>query len=214
MDPLTVYNTYLRISSVKQNRPFTLRKDYDGLSQDKKDCITKIIYKLEQLDNINIDNFFTAPFELHGIEYVPLEYFVKYRAIQDYVRYLKVLENERADSERNIEATMKSLKHIFEYCRKNNFSNIEEYFNQKTQSNLQWIVDLKKRKIFVYALFLFPHIERVIHEEKDLIIYTLGDDFYDNINTFKMRFLTSRKTRQIIVNGRKKLNEVLETLKV
>lgn len=211
MTKLVLYNTYLRICNSYRNIPFNPRKDYETLAQEKKDALVKIEQKLQQFDNIDIPTFFQASFIENECTYLPLDHFAQYKAFRQYAKYVKRIDHERADSPDNIENTKKSIKHIYKVCKELGLTKIDNYFDLDDGNNKKWIVDLKKRNTYIYSMFLYPSPELLINNDKEVFIFTLGEDFYQSFNTFKMRFITSKKTKYLIQETKKRLNALLET---
>ena len=61
-----IYNTYLRVSRTKQNKPYKYRKDFkDFTNHDQYFFVKKLSLFFNKFSHISIDRFFTAPYELY-----------------------------------------------------------------------------------------------------------------------------------------------------
>ena len=81
-----LYNKWLAVTGTQAGRPFKLRKKWDGF-EDKKEYIyiKKLAYRLKKYDNINIDDYFKAPYKIYNDDMsYPLSFYVTMKAITCY----------------------------------------------------------------------------------------------------------------------------------
>jgi len=66
-----IYNCWLATTRSKTNKPFKLRKKWDGF-EDKIEYnyVKKVASILKRYDNINIDDWFNAPYDLYPEQHV------------------------------------------------------------------------------------------------------------------------------------------------
>lgn len=86
-----IYNSWLATSRKKQNKPFKLRKKWDGFEDKKEFIVTKkLANMLSRYDNIQIDEFIQAPYEVYPekITY-PLDFYVTLKAMTCYKIHIK-----------------------------------------------------------------------------------------------------------------------------
>ena len=61
-----IYNSWLAITRTQQNKPFKLRKDWtDFESREEYHYIKKLAKLFKTYDNINIDDWFKAPYIIY-----------------------------------------------------------------------------------------------------------------------------------------------------
>jgi hypothetical protein len=76
-----IYNTWLLTNRRQQGKPGRPRKKFDNMDESTVVCIEKISKTLKRLD-INLDQFFVAPFQLWpDTTYMPLDFYTKHKAI-------------------------------------------------------------------------------------------------------------------------------------
>ena len=83
-----IYNCYLETSRKLNNKPFRYRKDFEGF-EEREDYayIVKLSSFFNKFENINIKDFFEAPFYVYKDERVDLQFYTTQRAIKAYTIY-------------------------------------------------------------------------------------------------------------------------------
>lgn len=85
----TIYNSWLAINRKNNNQPFRLRKKWDGF-EDKPEYfyVKKLANLFSRHDNINIDDFFKAPFTVYPEKTIyDLKFYTTLKAIKIYKIY-------------------------------------------------------------------------------------------------------------------------------
>jgi hypothetical protein len=90
-----LYNKWLATARSKIGQPFKLRKNWEGF-EEKKEYITvkKLANMLKKYDNINIDDYFNAPYTVYddGMSY-PLSFYSTLKAVKCYKIFLMKKHN-------------------------------------------------------------------------------------------------------------------------
>ena len=203
-----IYNTFLAISRKKQNKPFKLRQDFEDFEQDEKyPAIKKLAYFFERFPNIDINDYFLAPYSIYVNDentYYDLQFYLSQKARSVYTMHMKKKENVEADSEENLKKCKESLLFIYKYCKDKGFS-VEEYLNLKEENSLlpAFAVHLKNRDINVYALFAFEDFENKFFQiPADLLEFIFGS-LYNDFAQLRRKFVMSEKCKQICRSGLK-----------
>jgi len=201
-----IYNTHLRISRSKKGLPFKYRKDFSYLLDIIVINLKKISIFLAKFPHIKLEDFIKAPYEIYPDEqHFELDYYTTLKATKAYTLYQKKLESMDPDAEEQLKNIIESLKFISLFCREQKIS-IDEYINHITGNNLSYVLHLKEHRINAYTLFGFPSFERSIRAlDSQLIKFVLGEDFYNNLSSFRLKFFASKKAKTLVELGIKKI---------
>lgn len=203
-----IYNTFLRVSRQKQNKPFKLREDFSAFETDEK---YPTILKLENFFNnykhINLEDFFAAPYEFYNENtYYSLDYYNTLKAVQVYRFNEKKKMISDPDEKNQLIFALKSINYIRQFTKDRNIP-FEDYLNYRNESTPQFIIDIKYRTISVYVLFCFESFETVLSEfGSDLVRFILTDDFFEILDTMRTKFYNSKTTKNII---KQQINKII-----
>lgn len=211
-----IYNTYLRISRSKQNRPFKLRKDFSDFENHKDyGYIKKLGYFFAKFPHIKIEDFFNAPYHIYvdNSPYYDIKYYTSPKAIKVYGMYVKQKDMENPDTEYNLQFIKESLMFIFTFCKTNNI-NLEEYVYHKGDGDLYTFINhLRERKVSFYTMFGFDGTEMRLHEYSDeRLQFTLGEEPIKKLASRKVAYYNSRKAKHIAKQGIQKIKKLLNKL--
>jgi hypothetical protein len=83
-----IYNCYLETTRKLNNKPFRYRKDFEGF-EEREDYvyIARLSTFFNKFPNVNIKDFFEAPFFVYKEDAVGLEFYNSQRAIKAYTIY-------------------------------------------------------------------------------------------------------------------------------
>jgi hypothetical protein len=162
-------------------------------------------------DNISVEEFFQAPHKLYPDEkgYYDLSYYTSPRAIKTYTLWKEQKQNAAVDSSEQIQDIKQSLGFIYDFCKQKKIK-VSSYIDYKDPAgvNFEFLVHLSEHRINVYSLFGFPNFEKNIRQSgADMVIFLLGDKFYNQLSLFKMNFLTSQRAKQVVEEGLKLLEK-------
>jgi hypothetical protein len=201
-----IYNTFLAISRKKQNKPFKLRKDFEDFEQDPKYTpVKKLAYFFERFENIDVNDFFLAPYAIYENDenaFYDMEFYLTQKARHVYSLYMKKKDNVEVDSEENIEKCKESLLFIYKYCKEKNIP-VTEYLDVVTEGNVlpDFAKHLKNRNVNIYTLFAFPDFENKFFKiSADLLDFMFGS-LYNDFVQFRRKFIMSNKCKEVCRTG-------------
>jgi hypothetical protein len=199
-----LYNTYLRISRKKQNKPFKLRQNWDGFDESENYLLVlKLKNFFDRNEVVNIEDFFLAPYEVYPEEsFYDLHYYNTISAVKVYNIYCNMKANSDPDSEIQINSVLKGLKFIKSFCLENKIK-LGEYLNFKQvgATTNSFIVHLKEKNISIYNLFAFSDFERVYGRIDGHILKFVLNDLSSKITIFRGKFYGSKKCKQLSIKG-------------
>ena len=160
-----VYNSYLRISRSRQNKPFKLRKDFSKFEEDKNyTFVIKLINILNRNKSIDLEDFLNAPYEVYGDgDRYDLQFYTTQRAIKVYTTYTKKQMADDIDDDKVISKIKESLFFIYNFCKDNQIT-LKEYVNHKTNIMNSFVLHVQENKIILYVLFGFSTFERELNK--------------------------------------------------
>jgi len=194
------------VTKSSQNKPFTLRKNFDGF-EDKPEYlyIKKISKFLNKFPQIKPELYFKAPFMIYDdLDYISLDFFTTRKALKAYTVYMKQKNEESPDSKEHLEFIKESLRFIAMFCIKNKIP-IREYVTHKTGVTYSWMKHFKEHNISVYVLFELPNIFNIVgqtpEDEKELFLGDIGN----KLHIYKMKYMNSKEAINLIRKGYKKI---------
>jgi hypothetical protein len=197
-----VYNTWLRVTRQQKQQPFTPRKKFDDLKEEKCIFIQKISRFFDSNPTVKWDLFFQAPFRVFKDGTFDLEFFTTRKAVSCYISLLETIRLGDIKTGEIQNQTKQGIKTIFELCKDKSIT-FEEYKTYFVESNTipDYIIKLKDGSINFYCLHLLnitPNIEKNILE---FII----PDFYNIFQKTKIKFLGSGEPKETLRDIVKKL---------
>jgi len=201
-----LYNTYLRISRSKQNKPFKLRNNWEGFEESENFVlITKLKSFFDRNDIVNIEDFFNAPYEVYQEEgFYDLQFYNTINAVKVYNIYCNLKANLDPDSDVQLNTSIRGLKFIKEFCIENNLK-LSEYLTFKQPGAIinSFIVHLKEKNISIYNLFAFVDFERVYSKIDQYALKFILSDAYNKISIYRSKFYGSKRSKILAINGLK-----------
>jgi hypothetical protein len=201
-----IYNTYLK--NLRDGKPFQYRKNFSDLSIEIKSLLIKLEYFFQKYSHIKINEYFEAPNKLHPEEKYPyLNFFTTRAAIRTYSIYKKQKEEENPENQ--FEEIKESLRFIGMFCFKNKIS-LNQYLNFKNGYMYSWLNHYREHRINPYGLMELGNLNNVFsllsEDEQDLYSNTL----LNKIETFKVRYHNSPKTKEYVKTITKKIEDFLK----
>jgi hypothetical protein len=195
-----IYNTYLKISRTKQNKPFKFRLNFEGFEEKEEYIyIKKLSIFFEKYKHIKIEDFFSAPYVVYPASNnsYDLKFYSGYNATKVYSLYQKKLLSLNPDDEMVLEKTKEGVKFIIKFCKENNIK-LNQYFSHMNEKMNSFWVHLKDNQINVYCLFLTEHLYQIYNKSDKDVINLMLDNLMLNINMYRTVFYSSVKTKKII----------------
>ena len=209
-----IYNCYLETSRKLNNQSFRYRKDFTGFEEKEEYAtVAKLAYFFNKFDNINVKDFFEAPYFVHNEKFFDLKYFISQKAIKAYTIYENKFLPDNPDHTQTILKIKDSFLYIYNFCKSKNIK-MSDYISYK-ESNSQWhnfLMHVKSRNVIVYALFIFPNFDKVIKTyDNEIKEFTFGDTF-TNLNFYRTKYYSSSKAKKLCTSIYEKLTSLQTTV--
>lgn len=209
-----LYNIYLITSRSSRNKPFKVKRDFEGFENTPEYLyIKKLSTFLSQFPQIKPKMFFKAPYMLYkDTEYFDLKFYLSQRAIKAYTLYMKQLQEGSPDSLHHMNFIRDSIKYIATFCIENKIQ-LEDYPTYSLGSTKVWMKEVKNHNISIYAMFYFFNILEIIGstpaDELDLFLSNL----LPNLETYTNRYNSSINARKLVNTGFDRINTFIKTHK-
>ena len=207
----TIYNTYLKVSRTKQDKPFRFRKDFtDFVDTDKYIFVKKLGYFFNKFPHIDIEQFFTAPYEVFDDnDHYDLKFYTTPKATRMYGLYIKKINDMAPDSDIQIEFIKTSLMNMYVFCKDNKLL-LTDYMSHKTNDLHTCISHLRERKVSVYVLMCFPDFDNILRSyPQSRLEFTLGKKFAEDLAHYKIRLYNCKRVQEICKEGLAKIKKLL-----
>ena len=208
-----IYNCYLETSRKLNNKPFKYRKDFEGFEEKEEYIlVSKLSRFFAKYSNINIKDFFEAPYFVYNENYFDLKFFTTQKAIKSYTAYQNKFLPENPDHEQSIQKIKDSFIFLYNFCKDKGIS-FDEYTNYIDPDNKwhQFFIHLKNRNISLYPLFIFTDYDKILKGyDKEIKEFVFGDTF-QNINFYRTKYYSSSKAKKLCVIIHEKLNLKLKS---
>ena len=185
-----IYNEHLATSRTFHNKPFKLRKNFDGFQDDERyKYYARLHNWFEKHPEINRKLYFESMlFFNRDIEIVNIKEYCKSRALTNYSQYLRIIKSLDLDNPKTLKMCADSFEFIYNFCFQHNIS-LSEYVTYKNSDNEYYVFlnHVKKADVLIYALFAFGNFASIL---KELYRDNEAWDFY--IGDFTPLFLTTR----------------------
>ena len=202
------YNLYLSVSRSSRNKPFRLRKNFDGFEEKPEYLsIKKLCAFFHKFPNVKPKAYFEAPYVIYeDEEFFDLKFFTSQKAIKAYTLYQKLKREENPDTKDQLDFLKDSLRFIGMYCLKNNIP-VEKYTTHKEGITYAWMKHYRQHNISIYSLMELPGLLKSLNDiapdESDLFL----DDVAETIFTYKTRYNNSKSAKYILKAGTNKIIE-------
>lgn len=196
-----IYNTHLSTSRKQNNKPYRLRQDFESF-EDKEDFIyiVKLGKFFNKFPNINVKDFFEAPYFVYDDKFFDLKYYTTQKAVQSYTIYHNKFLSNDPDASKTLEKIKDGFVFIRDFCKSKGIS-IENYITHIEAGNQfhDFLLHLKNRNVIIYCLFVFPNFEKfLLSYDKDLKKFVLGD-IVENINFYRTKYYSSQKAKKLCI---------------
>jgi L-rhamnose mutarotase len=197
-----IYNTHLKLSRTKQNKPFRFRQDFTDFEKDPNYVyILKLEAFFKKFPHIKVSEFLEAPYLVYPEQtYYSLDFYLTQKAIKVYTIFNKQKTDAAPDSQLQIDFIKKSLEFIYKFCKEKKIT-IAEYINDKTELLPSFLMHLKEHNISIYALFGWNEFESVFSKlDQEEVKFVLGH-IYDNLGKYRTMWFQSVKAKKIVKEG-------------
>jgi hypothetical protein len=210
-----IYNTYIKVSRSKHDKPYKYRKNFDAFEDNKNYIYVKKLHRFfKKFPHIKIEDFFNCPYEVYSdTDTYDLRFYTTPKAVKMYGTYTTQRDNECPDSDYQIKFITDSLMHIFTFCRQHHIP-ISQYMNHMTNNIHTFIMHIRERKVSFYTLFGFDNFNSILSSyPQSQIQFTLGKNIENNLALYKTRYYNSRRAKTAIQSGLAKIDKLLYKLK-
>lgn len=208
-----IYNKFLAISRIKQNKPFRLRKDFSGFEDtDHYFYVKRLAHFFTRFNHIDIEQFFESPYHIYEDKWFDLKFYTSQRALKVYTMHQQKTKLNPPDSDEQLYGIKKSLEYIMHFCDREDIS-IDEYISHMSNDLPTCLLHLKQCKVTIYTLLGFENFESILRSvDKDRMQFMLGDMF-SNISTFRNKFIKSSLAKKLCRVGLHKINQLQSSKK-
>ena len=202
-----IYNKFLASTRSSQNKPFKLRKDFDDFTETSYYIyVKKLGLFFKKFPNVNIDDFFKAPFAIYNDNgNYDLKFYTSQKALKIYTLYQTKKQDELPDTPNQLYFIKRSLNFILKFCTDKKI-NINDYINHETNGTNSFILHLKDRKISIYILFGFEHAENILNKLGGDLLDFIFKDLKNKLAIYRTRFYTSKKAKLLVKHGIEKIS--------
>lgn len=171
--------------------------------------INKLNRFFNKFENINIKDFFEAPYFVYNEPFFDLKYFTTQKAIKAYTVYQNVFLPENPDHAQSIEKARNGFAFIYKFCKSNGIK-MEDYasFIQPNDKVHSFMLHLKNRDVSIYNMFVFPNFDKIIKQYDNEIKQFLFGDVLQNINYYRTKYYGSAKAKSFCTTAYDKLISV------
>jgi hypothetical protein len=211
----TIYNTHLAASRSHQNKPFTIRKDFENFETEKSEEYLAIL-KIEQIiktSNLNTKVYINAPYLVYAdTKYFDLPFYTTQKAIKAYTVHIKSMQFKLPDDKEQLEFIKDSLIFIKDYCIKEGIV-LDKYFSQMEGIAPAWANHIVTYKLSIYLFIGFELLGVPIRD----IMYDLHPDdremYLGNIDEtyprYKANINNSIIAKKLIKEGVARINTLI-----
>ncbi len=200
-----IYNCFLR--AYRKGQPFQPRKDFSKLTPTILLCLKKLNAFFGKFKHISPDDFFSAPTVLHPEETCPhIDFFITRAAIRAYSLAMKKKEDE--SPEKQLDKIKESLHFIAMFCLKQKIP-LEKYLQFKILNMPAWMQHYREHNINPYSLMELGKLDgfKLLAEDEKAL---WAGDFFEKIDSYKTRYYNSPKTKHLVREATKKIQEFLK----
>jgi|TARA_R110000787_G_scaffold336_8_gene1263 hypothetical protein len=169
-----VYNLYLSSVRSCQNKPYTLRKNFDGFVDDDKFAYLKALSsRFSKTPHLMCKEYFSAPFTLGDEGHFDLKYYSSMRAVGAFSRLSKSSENRPPDEQ--LDYLKQSFLFIYKFCKDHELK-LNDYAYHKSVALEDCLRHIKDHKVSIYVAFSIPSVYTVlVNLEADVFHLYFGD---------------------------------------
>lgn len=205
-----LYNTFLRISRSRQNKPFKLRVNFDDFEKsDNYLPILKLKNFFDRNFTVNVEDFFIAPYEVYEEEsYYDLDFYNSLAAVKVYNMFCVKKNQLNPDNDLQINSILRGLKFIQNFCTDKRIK-LSQYLLFKEPNSLtnSFILHLKDKSVSIYNLFAFKDFQKIYGSlDFEVLKFILGD-LPLRVSIYRSQYYGSKKAKQISIVGLKTIEK-------
>ena len=203
-----LYNLYLSTYRKLQDKPYTLRKNFEDFQKEHPEDYVSIL-KLHKLfdtyAHINKKLFLEAPYKLYpDKEFFDLKFYTTMAAMKCYNLYIKQISEQSPDNPSQLQFIKESLLFIRDFCVENKIT-LDQYLHYKKILTMSWAVHIIEYKISFYVIMGFEYYGKSVTnalydmpvDEQELLVGDLIRDF----DIYKKNLKDSKIAKELIHKG-------------
>lgn len=192
------YNCFLRAGRIAKNKPYTIRKNFDNVTDEMYVMLKKLASFFHRNATVDLDNFFAAPYKVYddSESYFDLRFYTTRRALKCYSMYMKSRETQNPDSDEVISRCKECCANIYRYCSEHNIS-LDDYKTLTVDSTPIVIQHLKSHTINFYVLHGLDCSKKIQQIDANLLDFLIPD-YNILIHGTRVEFSKSAKLKHII----------------
>jgi hypothetical protein len=196
-----IYNTHLIVSRTLKNKPFKIKKSFEGFEEDPKYfSVKRLSTFFTRYPDIDMELYFKAPYKLYpDVAYFDLNYFASPRAIKSYTIYKQLLTKSSPDSQ--YDEVKESLLFICKFCVQNKIQLHDYLEHSENSSENSWVYHIKKNLINPYSIMEFDNVSSYINkmpeDTRELFLGDFGKNFLD----YRQKYINSDKLRPFLTKA-------------
>jgi hypothetical protein len=208
-----LYNTFLRISRKKQNKPYKLRTNWEDFESSKQyPTLIKLKNFFDRNFVVNVEDFLTAPYEVYEEEgFYDLDFYNSMTAVKVYNIFCDKKRNLEPDSELQQEAVLRGINFIKKFCILKDITLTEYLSYREPEANINsFVVHLKEKNISIYNLFPFRDFDKIFSSLDFSILRFILNDLASRVSFFRAKFYSSKTTKNIAITGLKIIEQKIQ----
>lgn len=217
VDIKDVYNTFLKVSRTRQDKPYKLRNDFSNFSETEHYLpVLKLKNFFDRNYTVNIEDFFVAPYEVYEEQaFYDLSFYNSLAAVKVYNLYCNKMIQLNPDNDIQVNNILRGIKFIQEFCNSKNLrlNNYLQYIEKGSLVN-SFIIHLKEKNISVYNLFAFKDFDRVYSKLDFEVLRFILNDIPLKLSILRGKYHASNKGKKIAITGlkiaEKNINKTIE----
>lgn len=212
-----IYNQHLSSYRRHQNKPYTLRENFDDFEKEKPEDYVNLM-KLERIFNqhsqLNRRYYFEAPYKIYpDKDYFNLQFYTTMAAIKTYSLYMKQINAASPDSPDQMYYINDSLIFIRNFCIENNIT-LSQYLAFRKYLALSWATHLADHNISIYVFLGFDYLNLSVYDmffnmpedERELLL----GDIIENYPIYKDNLNKSKHAKHLVIEGLKGINKYIK----
>lgn len=197
-----IYNEHLRTSRVSAGKPYKLRKDFSDIDPSIELYVKRVGRLLHKFKHISTTDYFEAPYKVYGDDNrFDLKFYTSPRALKAYTLYMQQEVCTDPDTPAVLQRVAKALQYLSNFCKSHQI-HVDDYAQHTTNNFPTFLMHLKERKLTPHIMIELHNTLSIIRcQEKDIMTFMFGENFYDNINTYKTKYLLSTTCKALVRAG-------------
>jgi hypothetical protein len=203
-----IYNLYLASTRKVANKPFKIRKNFDGFEEKPEFLYIQRLEKtFEQYPHLMKSAFFEAPYKIYQEEkkFFDLKFFSSSKGLSTCIAYINILD--RKSPAEQLEFIKESIKFIYTFCAEKKIQ-FCDYPHYKSVAQNDCLKHLKEHRISWYLIFDIPGFQSLCSDmgEDQFQLY-FGQD--KNIGEYLINLSSHPEIRNFIRKGLKLIEKKL-----